>query len=124
MNNYADHWGVIKAALTAGMYPNVAARLEKNHLCVHQGAATKISENSVAKETTHDWYIFDAKNSMNEDEIIEGVTAVTPVTVFMFAGHNRLPRYVMYKEPSINDVTHLGGRGDLPKCDIFVGKKS
>ena len=35
LNTYADHWGVIKAALTAGMYPNVAARLE-NHLCVHQ----------------------------------------------------------------------------------------
>ena len=118
LNAYADHWGVIKASLTAGMYPNVAARLDKNHLCVHQGAATKISENSVAKETTHDWYIFDAKNSMNEDEIIEGVTAVTPVTVFMFAGHNRLPRYV--REPSINDVTHLGGRGDLPKGDFFL----
>ena len=93
LNTYADHWGVIKAALTAGLYPNVAARLE-NHLCVHQGAATKISETSVAKETVHDWFIFDAKNSMNEDDIIEGVTAVTPVTVFMFAGHNRLPRYI------------------------------
>merc|ERR1712018_277697 len=103
LNAYADHWGVIKASLTAGMYPNVAARLEKNHLCVHQGAATKISENSVAKETTHDWYIFDAKNSMNEDEIIEGVTAVTPVTVFMFAGHNRLPSdSIMEAKPGNN----------------------
>ena len=42
LNVYADHWGVIKAALTAGLYPNVAAKLE-NNLCVHQGSATKVS---------------------------------------------------------------------------------
>ena len=87
LNVYADHWGVIKAALTAGLYPNIAAKLE-NNLCVHQGAATKLSENSVVRESEQDWFIFDAKH---EDNKIEGATAVSPITVFLFAGHNRLP---------------------------------
>ena len=50
----------------------------------------------MVKDTEQDWYIFDEKN----ENVINGVTAVTPVTVFMFSGHNRLPSdFLMEAKP-------------------------
>ena len=88
LNMYSDNWAVVKAALTAGLYPNIA--LKQAQLCAHKFGPVKINENSVVKmeaEANDEWFIFDERH---ENEI-RGVTVVTPLTIFLFSGHNRLP---------------------------------
>ena len=85
---YSDNWAVVKAALAAGLYPNVA--LKQTELCAHKFGPVKLNEESMVKmagDKNDEWFIFDERH----EGVIRGVTMVTPMTIFLFAGHNRLP---------------------------------
>ena len=58
------------------------------------GAGKKVSSarnrNSVAQIPT-DWFVFDEMVRAGHLALVRGVTAVSPVTVLLFAGPNRMP---------------------------------
>ena len=90
MNLNSENWAIVKAALTAGLYPNVALQLNtENQICAHKfGPVIIDGDKSVVKSNSSgQWYIFDERS----DNTIKGVTVVSPLTIFLFAGHNRLP---------------------------------
>lgn len=90
LNVNSENWAVVKAALTAGLYPNVALKCDAI-TTAHKFGPVKIDEavSVVDKETDNQWFIFDAKDE--EAKAIRGVTIVSPITIFLFTGHNRLP---------------------------------
>lgn len=92
LNINAGNWALIKAALTAGLYPNVAAKLDEanaqNVYATKSGKVELLEDSVVGHSESHEWLIFDEISDHNE---IAGVTVVTPITVFLFTGHNRLP---------------------------------
>ena len=80
---------MIKAALTAGLYPNVAFQpSEEPSTFAHEFGQVKIdTEKSVLEENPEQhWYIFDQR----KENKISGITVVSPITIFLFAGPNRL----------------------------------
>ena len=80
---------MIKAALTAGLYPNVAFQpSEEPSIFAHEFGQVKIdTEKSVLEENPEQhWYIFDQR----KENKISGITVVSPITIFLFAGPNRL----------------------------------
>ena len=85
LNMFSDNWAAVKAALAAGLYPNVALKSDEQ-ICAYKYGPVQISAESRV-QNDQDWFIYDEKV---ENEI-QGVTVVTPLTIFLFAGHNRLP---------------------------------
>ena len=113
LNKHSENWAVVKAALTAGAYPNLARfdrdasqlRSQKESkvrlhpsCCILESVASKdggqmssqANKLSVSKIPT-DWFIFDEMSRAGHLAMIRGVTAVSPVSVLIFAGPNRLP---------------------------------
>ena len=109
LNLFSDNWAVVKAALAAGLYPNVALKHpgdQDEQLCAHKYGPVKISQDSDVQDKNHDeWFIYDER----QENEIRGVTVVTPLTIFLFAGHNRLPL----------DYILESGQGTISKVLIF-----
>ncbi len=60
LNVNSENWAVVKAALAAGMYPNVAFRLNNGQLCAHKFGPVDISETeSVVGPNNHEWFLYE-----------------------------------------------------------------
>ena len=118
LNLFSDNWAVVKAALAAGLYPNVALKHpgdQDEQLCAHKYGPVKISQDSDVQDKNHDeWFIYDER----QENEIRGVTVVTPLTIFLFAGHNRLPLdYILESGTILKKVLIFG----LYKLSFFLG---
>jgi HrpA-like RNA helicase len=90
LNVNSENWAIIKAALTAGLYPNVAFQPSYDQpICAHKFGPVNIDnqDSVLVQNSLHHWYVFDER----KENRISGVTVVSPITIFLFAGHNRLP---------------------------------
>uniref|UniRef100_A0A8C4R1B1 RNA helicase n=1 Tax=Eptatretus burgeri TaxID=7764 RepID=A0A8C4R1B1_EPTBU len=113
LNVNSENWAVVKAALVAGLYPNVAhvnrqARTLnsswKQGLRFHQGSVlflpqtTKVTagknQEAVAALPT-DWIVFDEMSHQHCQACVRCCSAVSPITIALFAGPARLPRNTM-----------------------------
>lgn len=104
INSNSDKWGVVKACLAAGLYPNLA-RLERereggpqlrtqreNKVRLHPGAvlATDRSPRALASLPT-DWLLYDEMTRVGRAAYVRGLTCVSPLAVALFCGPARLP---------------------------------
>ncbi|CAH2275039.1 probable ATP-dependent RNA helicase YTHDC2 isoform X2 [Pelobates cultripes] len=89
VNTNSENWAVVKAALVAGMYPNLIPPAN----C--QAAAVQ------ALPT--DWLIYDEMTRNHRIANIRCCSVVTPVTAAIFSGPARLPSNAM-EEPSISSA--------------------
>ena len=107
LNMFSDNWATVKAALAAGLYPNVALKQPgdtNDQICAHKYGPVKISPESDVQEKNQDeWFIFDER----QENEIRGVTVVTPLTIFLFAGHNRLPSDYILESGQGTNITDL-----------------
>ncbi|XP_059081225.1 3'-5' RNA helicase YTHDC2-like [Tigriopus californicus] len=108
LNKHSDNWPLVKAALTVGCYPSLArhdretgllrsakeSTLRLNPDCSFFAAKGKGSSNSTKssiKSIPTDWFIFEEMSRLGRMALIRGVTAISPVTVLLFAGPSRRP---------------------------------
>uniref|UniRef100_A0A7N8XXR8 RNA helicase n=1 Tax=Mastacembelus armatus TaxID=205130 RepID=A0A7N8XXR8_9TELE len=116
VNLNSENWAVVKAALVAGMYPNLvhvkreASLLSSNReKKVHFHPTSVLSqfqlkENSPAKSVQAlptDWLIYDEMSRGNRMASVRCCSMVTPITVAIFGGCAQLPCSAL-QEPSVS----------------------
>ncbi len=93
LNGNSENWAVVKAALTAGCYPNLARFDQDSGSFQHKdglykaGSMSAVPLNADNDKNGECWFIFDKSNG----NFVYNLTAITPATVLLFAGPNRLP---------------------------------
>ena len=108
LNKYSENWAVVKAALVGGAYPNLArfdrvskllrtskeskVRLHPHSVLLDSSQKSKLSATSSGSNQkslgsiSTDWFLFDEMSRAGRLALVRGVTAVSPVTVAIFAG--------------------------------------
>ncbi|XP_043915095.1 3'-5' RNA helicase YTHDC2 [Protopterus annectens] len=118
VNTNSENWAVVKAALVAGMYPNVIHVDRHNVMLVgSKEKKVRIHPTSVLSQPQYkkippangqaaavqalptDWIIYDEMTRAHRISSIRCCSAVTPVTVALFSGPARLPSSAL-QEPS------------------------
>ncbi|XP_054279739.1 ATP-dependent DNA/RNA helicase DHX36-like isoform X2 [Macrosteles quadrilineatus] len=107
-NQNSGNWAVVKAALTAGTYPNVA-KVEQNKKClrtrnelkvlIHLSSVLKCSDSvdnstrdkHMMKSLPTDWLVYDESRQTGTFTSLCACTAVSPLTLWMFAGPANIP---------------------------------
>ncbi|XP_015788872.1 probable ATP-dependent RNA helicase YTHDC2 [Tetranychus urticae] len=105
LNINSDHWGVIKAALCAGAYPNILkVDLSKKNLISNKDSSIRFHPSSVLIETSEnrpknhvklleslpsEWLIFDSLSRIGFKSYARYCTLISPLTVALFAGTSK-----------------------------------
>ncbi|XP_041816133.1 3'-5' RNA helicase YTHDC2-like isoform X2 [Chelmon rostratus] len=118
VNLNSGNWAVVKAALVAGMYPNlVHIDPETSLLFSHKQrkihfhptsvlSQSQVKENSPAYPT--DWLIYDEMVRGHRMASVRCCSMVTPITVAIFGGCAKLPRSAL-QEPAVQKDSPLDG---------------
>ncbi|XP_070542906.1 3'-5' RNA helicase YTHDC2-like [Ptychodera flava] len=140
LNSNSENWAVVKAALCAGMYPNlIRVDRERVQLMTQKESKVRFHPSSVlsqpptgkmtvadahaqnVKNLPTDWLIYDEMTRTHRIANTRCVTVVSPVTVALFAGPARLPSDsltlpdVAYHEPATDgqeDTSSSEGEGE------------
>ncbi|XP_046660660.1 3'-5' RNA helicase YTHDC2-like [Homalodisca vitripennis] len=111
VNTNSDNWAVVKAALTGGLYPNLARvdrefnvlRTQKEHKVMFHpwSVLREVSKSArVSVAATHtstvrglptDWVVYEELHRVGRLGHVRTCTVVSPLTVGIFAGPTRLP---------------------------------
>ncbi|KAJ1522358.1 hypothetical protein ONE63_002650 [Megalurothrips usitatus] len=98
LNSHAENWAVVKAALAAGFYPNIARvdreasqlrTMKESLVAVHPSSVLR--EEKVPQGFPTDWILFEEMSRAGKLCQIRMCTVVSPVTLALFAGSFRLP---------------------------------
>lgn len=134
LNANSDNWAVIKAALCAGSYPNLLrVDRERRQLVAQRASRVRFSSRSVLSQPDPqslgasaaaanardsviaslptDWLIYGELARAGPTAFANMCTLVSPVTVALFAGPQRLPLDALY-EPQNARTTGLGEDSD------------
>lgn len=91
MNSNSDNWAVVKAAITAGHYPNV---LDKNKVftgeeskCSYEIAYHPSSVFQILKSNSlpTKWLVYHQKLKFNDSAFLQYCTIVSPLTIVLFS---------------------------------------
>ncbi|XP_043278621.1 3'-5' RNA helicase YTHDC2-like [Venturia canescens] len=117
LNINSENWAVVKAALTAGLYPNLI-RVDREHSHLRTRNETKVffQPSSTLKDTASsarttsaqshagnvnglpsDWLIYEEMSRVGRFCHVKTVTLVNPVTVALFSGPAKLPMEIIYE---------------------------
>lgn len=121
LNLNSENWAVVKACLTAGLYPNLI-RVDRKHgqlrtqkeskvffhpsstlkdFCKSARTTSAQSHSASVKTLPSDWLIYEEMNRTGRFCHARTVTLVNPVTVALLSGPARLPMDVIYETESI-----------------------
>ena len=106
INTNSDNWGVVKACLMSGLYPNLG-RVDREVQGGHGGPTLRTQRESKVKlhpgsvlgmdRTSRalaslgtDWIMYDEMTRVGRAAYMRGVTPVSPLAVALFAGPTRL----------------------------------
>ncbi len=74
-----------------------------------EGACSAQRNRSSVGRITTDWFVFDEMTRAGHLAMIRGVTAVSPATILIFAGPNRLPiEAVSEADAGVQGLWYLG----------------
>ncbi|XP_044030649.1 3'-5' RNA helicase YTHDC2 isoform X2 [Siniperca chuatsi] len=119
VNLNSENWAMVKAALIAGMYPNLVHVNQETSLLssnrekkVHFHPTSVLSqsqfkENSPAKSAQAlptDWLIYDEMSRGHRMASVRCCSMVTPITVAIFGGCAKLPSSAL-QEPAVQKAT-------------------
>lgn len=119
VNLNSENWAVVKAALMAGMYPNLVHVNQETSLLssnrekkVHFHptsilSQSQVKENGPAKSTQTlptDWLIYDEMSRGHRMASVRCCSLVTPITVAIFGGCAKLPSSAL-QEPARQKAT-------------------
>ncbi|XP_076020460.1 3'-5' RNA helicase YTHDC2 [Genypterus blacodes] len=130
MNLNSENWAVVKAALVAGMYPNLihvnqetllfsTGREKKLHfhptslfsLFQSKGDARGKGQSASAPVLPTDWLIYDEMTRGHRFASARCCSLVTPITVALFGGGSKLPRSAL-DEPAVLENSHPNDGSD------------
>lgn len=115
LNTNSENWAVIKAALTAGLYPNVI-RVDREHFQLRTQKEVKVylhpsstvgdfprsprttsaqARSAIVESLPCDWMIYEEMSRSGRFCHVKTVTLVNPITVVLFSGPARLPMDVI-----------------------------
>ncbi|XP_015520709.1 3'-5' RNA helicase YTHDC2 [Neodiprion pinetum] len=121
LNSNSENWAVVKAALTAGLYPNLI-RVDREHSQLRTQKEVKVvfhpsstlRDNPKSPRTTSaqthsanvnalpcDWLLYEEMSRSGRFCHVKTVTLVNPITVALFSGPARLPMDVIYEAETI-----------------------
>ncbi|XP_034942957.1 3'-5' RNA helicase YTHDC2-like isoform X2 [Chelonus insularis] len=121
LNQNSENWAVVKAALTAGLYPNLI-RVDKecgqlrsqkeSKILFHpsstlrdfsKSSKTNLSQlhSACVKSLPSDWLVYEEMSRCGRFCHAKTVTLVNPMTIALFSGPARLPMDVIYEAESI-----------------------
>ena len=106
INTNSDNWGVVKACLVSGLYPNLG-RVDREVQGGHGGPTLRTQRESKVKlhpssvlgmdrstkalaSLGTDWIMYDEMTRVGRAAYMRGVTPVSPLAVALFAGPARL----------------------------------
>ena len=96
INMNSDNWGLVKACMVAGLYPNlVRVDREGNGLRTQKESKVKIHPGSVVGKTVSlktDWLVYEEMTRVGRTAYVRGVTAVSPAAVALIGGPSKLGR--------------------------------
>uniref|UniRef100_A0A3B5AQ11 RNA helicase n=1 Tax=Stegastes partitus TaxID=144197 RepID=A0A3B5AQ11_9TELE len=118
VNLNSENWAVVKAALVAGMYPNLAHVDLKTSQCssnkekkIHFHPTSILSQvqlkNSSAKSAQAlptDWLTYDEMSRGHRMAHVRCCSMVTPLTVAIFGGSAKLPSSALHEPASQRDT--------------------
>ncbi|XP_019466113.1 3'-5' RNA helicase YTHDC2 isoform X2 [Meleagris gallopavo] len=129
VNANSENWAVVKAALVAGMYPNLMHVDRKNLVLtgpkekkvrfhptsvLSQPQYKKIppsnGQAAAVQALPTDWLIYDEMTRAHRIANIRCCSVVTPVTVALFSGPARLPRNALQEPLSFRASRHCAHR--------------
>ncbi|XP_059486786.1 3'-5' RNA helicase YTHDC2-like [Neocloeon triangulifer] len=124
LNQFSDNWAVIKAALTAGLYPNLA-RVDRVHQQLRTRTESRVrfhpssvlrdgnDHNTTLAELPSDWVLYEEMGRVGRMCHARTCTVVSPVTVFLMAGPSR-----MAYDPQFD------GEADEARCQLAAELES
>uniref|UniRef100_A0A8C2L053 RNA helicase n=1 Tax=Cyprinus carpio TaxID=7962 RepID=A0A8C2L053_CYPCA len=138
VNQNSENWAVVKAALVAGMYPNLI-HVERDSLSLMGSREKKVRlhPTSVLSQPQYkklppangqaaavdslptDWLIYDEMTRAHRIASVRCCSVVTPLTVAIFAGSAKLPSSAL-QEPAV----HRGADGENDSSDSEVEDRS
>ncbi|XP_018589914.1 3'-5' RNA helicase YTHDC2 isoform X2 [Scleropages formosus] len=130
VNLNSENWSVVKAALVAGMYPNVILVDRESHCLrafkekkVHFHPTSVLSQTQFKKispvsgqvaaiqSLPTDWLIYDEMRRAQTSASVRGCTAVTPLTVVLFGGCAKMPNGAL-EEPAVHKDSAVSDSSD------------
>ncbi|NXT64557.1 YTDC2 helicase, partial [Chaetops frenatus] len=131
VNTNSENWAVVKAALVAGMYPNLV-HVDRENLVLTAPKEKKVrfhptsvlsqpqykkippvnSQTAAVQALPTDWLIYDEMTRAHRIANIRCCSVVTPVTVALFCGSARLPSNALQASSS-----HQGDRVSSDSSD-------
>ncbi|KAG7197988.1 hypothetical protein KM043_016214 [Ampulex compressa] len=121
LNSNSENWAVVKAALTAGLYPNLI-RVDREHMQLRTQKEVKVffhssstlkdfpksprmtsaeTHESNVKSLPCDWLLYEEMSRTGRFCHVKVVTLVNALTVALFSGPARLPMDVIYEAESV-----------------------
>uniref|UniRef100_UPI00358DFEAF 3'-5' RNA helicase YTHDC2-like n=1 Tax=Myxine glutinosa TaxID=7769 RepID=UPI00358DFEAF len=119
LNVNSENWAVVKAALVAGLYPNVAHvnRADRTLNCSwkrclrfhqssvlflpHTGKVTTENNQAAVAALPTDWIVFDEMSHQHCQAFVRCCSAISPITIALFAGPACLPQNAMSERHSV-----------------------
>lgn len=103
LNTNSENWAAVKAALCAGIYPNLA-KIEKNKhykMFSQKSSGIKFHTSSVLRNSASpkkpaqsiptEWILYEEMSRYERSAYIRCCTAISPITVALFTGPIKLP---------------------------------
>ncbi|XP_070706567.1 3'-5' RNA helicase YTHDC2 isoform X2 [Pempheris klunzingeri] len=119
VNVNSENWALVKAALVAGMYPNlVHVNQDTSLLSSHREKKVHFHPTSVlsqckemspaksAQALPTDWFIYDEMSRGHRMASVRCCSIVTPITVAIFGGCAKLPSSAL-QEPDVQKATDI-----------------
>ncbi|KAK7115641.1 3'-5' RNA helicase YTHDC2-like [Littorina saxatilis] len=126
LNTNSENWAVVKAALCAGMFPNLLfvdrkkcdlVTQRESKVRFHQGSVLSVAPTSASLNCQSlimsilqlpcDWLVYEEMTRMERLAMVKCCTLVSPITVVIFAGRSKLPSDAL----KVADNTQEGDEG-------------
>ncbi|KAK3929267.1 3'-5' RNA helicase YTHDC2 [Frankliniella fusca] len=103
LNTNAENWAVVKAALTAGFYPNIARvdreamqlrTMKESVVAIHPSSTLRDidpKDGRIPEKLPTDWIVYEEMNRTGKLCQIRMCTIISPITIALFTGPIRLP---------------------------------
>lgn len=120
VNMNSENWAVVKAALVAGMYPNlvhinkeISVMSSNKEKKVHFHPTSVLSQTHLKESTSvkapqtlpTDWLIYDEMSRGNRMASVRCCSVVTPFTIAIFGGSAKLQNSSLHEPATLKDST-------------------
>ncbi|XP_076443964.1 3'-5' RNA helicase YTHDC2-like [Babylonia areolata] len=131
LNTNSENWAVVKAALCAGMFPNLLfvdrktcnlVTQRESKVRFHQQSVLSVAPTAASlnrqsqikaiEQLPCDWLVYEEMTRTERLALVKCCTLVSPITVVIFAGRSKLPADALKVAENPHEVEEGGDLGD------------